>query len=183
MADQENTPIPACRQPHIIAYQRAYREKNKDKIKAQKKIYREINRDRILAEKREECKRNLAAYTLRSKKWREANRERRKEIANRWVRNHPEQGLKAAAIRRARKTGAGGKFTKEDIQEIIKMQRGKCAICRKKLKGKNHIDHIIPISKGGNSNRKNLQITHQKCNQLKGAKDPIDFMRERGMLL
>jgi len=35
----------------------------------------------------------------------------------------------------------------------------------------------------GHNDRKNLQITCEACNLSKGAKDPVDFMRERGMLL
>lgn len=31
-------------------------------------------------------------------------------------------------------------------------------------------DHIIPLSKGGKDNRSNKQLTHAKCNSLKGNK-------------
>ena len=32
-----------------------------------------------------------------------------------------------------------------------------------------HIDHIIPLARGGGSGPSNLQVTHAACNLLKGA--------------
>jgi 5-methylcytosine-specific restriction endonuclease McrA len=90
----------------------------------------------------------------------------------------------AEAHRRAIKHAATiGKITIEDIQEIYKLQKGRCAICGKKLGNRFHLDHIKPIARGGEHTRRNLQLTHPKCNQSKSARDPIDFMRERGLLL
>lgn len=44
-----------------------------------------------------------------------------------------------------------------------------CELCYKPIKkSEATVDHIIPKSKGGSWNLKNLQITHEKCNTLKG---------------
>lgn len=90
--------------------------------------------------------------------------------------------------RRVRKEAAGGTFTALDIQNIYRMQRGKCAYCRVELWGVFQIDHIDP--KGGNHPR-NLQLTCRKpsgmrprCNQVKSDRDPIEFVqKEFGLLL
>lgn len=65
---------------------------------------------------------------------------------------------------------------------IFKAYKNKCAICSivvKKFRAEikffkgdrlGHIDHIIPIARGGMSIVENLQLLCEHCNQKKGAK-------------
>lgn len=86
--------------------------------------------------------------------------------------------------RRAAKRGAPGKYTPEDIANIVKAQRNKCAYCRCSLaRAKRHIDHIVPLSRGGTNWPSNIQLTCDKCNLSKNSKHPVDFARERGLLV
>lgn len=67
---------------------------------------------------------------------------------------------------------------------LLNKQNGMCAYC--KCKGKNvvwHLDHIIPISKGGSNTINNVQILCMSCNLKKNDKDPIRFAQENGRLL
>lgn len=56
-------------------------------------------------------------------------------------------------------------------------ENGRCAICTTSLTGvidpyaKIHIDHIIPISRGGTSDPTNLQILCHNCNLSKGNRN------------
>ncbi len=85
--------------------------------------------------------------------------------------------------RRARKKGNGGVHTPMDIKFLFDTQKGKCVCCRKSIKNRYHIDHVIPIALGGGSEKENLQLLCQTCNTRKCAKHPIDFMQEQGYLL
>ena len=49
-----------------------------------------------------------------------------------------------------------------------------CQICKKKLDGKFHADHIMPYSKGGKTILKNAQALCQNCNLKKGSSNEIN---------
>jgi 5-methylcytosine-specific restriction endonuclease McrA len=85
--------------------------------------------------------------------------------------------------RRARRENAGGTHTKQDVAQLLELQKNKCAACKKALRGKHHVDHVVPIARGGGSGRDNLQLLCPKCNRAKCAKDPHEFMQEMGYLL
>jgi 5-methylcytosine-specific restriction endonuclease McrA len=69
------------------------------------------------------------------------------------------------------------------IPRIGNAQRWRCAICRCSIKGGYHLDHIMPIARGGKHEPRNLQLLCGPCNVRKSAKDPIDYMRQIGRLL
>ncbi len=59
-----------------------------------------------------------------------------------------------------------------------------CYWCGISLKNtKSHIDHYIPLSKGGLHTLSNLVVSCSKCNLEKSAKDPIEFAQSLGKLL
>lgn len=95
------------------------------------------------------------------------------------------QGNVIAHRRRAKKAGNGGNFTAAQIDDLYLIQKGLCAepSCRCRLRGKYHIDHIIPIDLGGTGWIANLQLLCPPCNQRKSNKDPITWAQENGRLL
>jgi len=60
-----------------------------------------------------------------------------------------------------------------DIDTLMKNQNNLCPLCNNEIftNDKTHIDHIVPISKGGNNKIENLQIVHEVCNLKKGNKN------------
>src|SRR5574343_49856 len=138
---------------YILERCRKYREENHKRELERKKKYREANNKIILE--------NL-------KKYREAN----PGYVSTYRRN-----------RYARKRNAIGSHTKNDILNLLVLQKSKCAICRCSIKTGYHVDHVVPLSKGGNNDKFNLQLLCPSCNCSKHAKDPVSFMQERGFLL
>jgi 5-methylcytosine-specific restriction endonuclease McrA len=65
-------------------------------------------------------------------------------------------------------------LTKDDIAFIFLIQNGKCPSCGKLLENY-HIDHIIPVSKGGGLTRTNVQLLCPYCNHSKHDKT-IDYL-------
>lgn len=94
------------------------------------------------------------------------------------------KGAAACARRRARKRQAGGSFTAEQIDELYKKQRGRCAWCHAKLTDKNMArDHRTALANGGSNEIGNIELTCTPCNLRKSAKDEIAWANERGCLL
>ena len=59
-----------------------------------------------------------------------------------------------------------------------------CPQCNTNLKNKKiHLDHYIPLSKGGEHTLSNLVISCPHCNLSKNAKDPYIFANSIGRLI
>lgn len=100
-----------------------------------------------------------------------------------WLRKHPEQAIRAAKYAKAhpelsrarqhrystRKAGAGGSYTQSELKALLELTGCLCAYCG--LRPYQHLDHIVPVSKGGSSNIKNLLPACGYCNRSKGDKD------------
>jgi 5-methylcytosine-specific restriction endonuclease McrA len=89
-----------------------------------------------------------------------------------WVKDHPEQARRlfrqGAQVRRARKLN---QFIEQvDPETVYEMHGGRCGICGEFIQGDFHVDHVIPLSKGGEHGYVNCQPAHPKCNLSKGAK-------------
>ncbi len=126
---------------------------------------------------------NKEKKKISSERWRRENREYAAKLSAEWFATHPGKRIEYKKNRRARKSGAEGKFTCEDISRIRKSQKDKCACCGIKMNGKGSVDHIVALSKGGTNWPSNIQLLCGPCNSSKHARDPIEFMQSRGFLL
>lgn len=131
------------------------------------------NRDRVLAAEKGYRSRpeTLAIYTARQRKWRKANPERVKRNIAAWNAANPERLATYPQTRRARKLDG---FI-EEVRSLVVLERddGVCGICGGDVDPFNfHVDHIIPLSLGGEHSYANVQTAHPLCNQTKGNRMP-----------
>jgi 5-methylcytosine-specific restriction endonuclease McrA len=161
---------------------RQYRKANKEKIYRLGRDWRLANIDHCRATDRKRRAKNRDEILVYQKEWHRKNPAKDREYKLRWLEKNPGADLAWRANRRARYKNAIGTHTKEEIQDIIRMQRGKCAICRIKMITP-CMDHIVPLAAGGTNFRGNLQAVCRSCNSRKHAKDPIEFARSLGNLL
>jgi 5-methylcytosine-specific restriction endonuclease McrA len=163
------------------AYQRAYQEKNADKLKAQHKDYREANADRIKAYKKAYYQEHFDEVNASNRAWNEANADRytaskkayHKANADTiiarvkaWSDANPDRSAaikgKEAAIRR------GGSVSDiYDLELCIPFYEEARRLSRE-TGVKHHVDHIIPIAKGGLHCQENLQVLTATENMSKG---------------
>lgn len=100
-------------------------------------------------------------YKNFGKKWRQKNRL--------WSRANNQK-------RRARERGAPGQHTKQDIQQIYNSQRGRCWYCQTEISLSDmHIDHRIPLARGGSNYPENLVATCPQCNLSKNSRLPHEW--------
>ena len=78
---------------------------------------------------------------------------------------------KIALVTRSKKHGVECNITVEEIRQLIYNFYGqKCKYCDKILNINTFVfDHIIPISKGGSSNKDNIQLICKTSNGMKGS--------------
>ena len=88
---------------------------------------------------------------------------------------------KWSSDRHARMLNAEGSFSADDVKHQIIAQTDKrgvlrCWWCEKAIKGDDyHVDHRIPLAKGGTNYPDNIVISHPKCNLSKGDKMPWEW--------
>lgn len=127
---------------------------------------------RWLAENAERCAANIAAWRERNrdhcKAYREANRERHLEASRRYKREHPDKTLDACHRHKARLKNAPA-VEKVSRLEIAERDGWICHICGKPVTKKNwSLDHLTPLSKGGEHTAKNIALAHRICNSRRG---------------
>lgn len=126
----------------------------------QDKAYREKNKERLAAQKHQQYLDDPERAKSRAKAWVEANRQR--------VSVHKKNY-------KARKRSAEGRYTVEDIALIRRSQRDRCLYCNCMLGGDEHIDHLIPLSRGGTNWPENLALSCGYCNMSKRDKTPDEY--------
>jgi 5-methylcytosine-specific restriction endonuclease McrA len=169
-----NAAYRATNKDKITAYQAQYCEAHREEARQRSMAYLNANRDAIYAKAR-------AEYDPATS-WEKLNPEKAKAYRKAYVASVRHKRAAYEQNRRAKKA-AGGELPVDIVQRLLELQKGKCACCTKPLKGLYHLDHIMPISRGGENTERNVQLLLPQCNLQKNAKDPIDFMQSRGFLL
>lgn len=143
------------------------------------------NRERASVRRRCRYVADAEIERARSVEWRRQNPGRGRAPQAKWERANPEACRIKCRNRRAKKRTSGGTHTPEQIKALAKRQKYRCAnpACRASIREKYHADHIIPLALGGSNSIKNIQLLCPPCNYRKGARHPVDFAQENGLLL
>jgi len=189
-----------------------YYAKNKDRMAEQKRAYYLANRKRFIARAKERYEADPQAVIDRAvawnrdhpeersvinRKWESANIEKRNKYCKdhrerypefhkkrlvEWRKSNPLLVRMYCANRRGRIEASGGEITPEQVEALYEKQSGKCAACKKDLNMQYQLDHVMPLSLGGEHKIENAQILCRKCNQMKHAMHPDDWAARIGKL-
>ena len=164
--------------------------KNKDNILAKNRLkrrpydpdkakkYRKNNPDRIKKLKRKCYLKNKDKVLESNKRWARENRKKvnecNRKYNKRYREKHPEKSRNYTRIRRARKKGAKGCFTHEQVKARFHYYGNRCYYCG--CDGKMTLDHRIPLSKGGTNWPANIVPACMSCNSSKRNKTEKEFL-------
>lgn len=169
------------------ASQRAWRKRNRDRLKE----YRAERADVIREQKRAAYWRDPESMRERSRAYAAKNRERlrdaqRERVADpeyrekmreaERVRGNTEAKVRARFSYKMRKLGAPLTADAAAIEAVVR--RDPCAYCGDPG---GTLDHIVPLSAGGDSDWTNLSGACARCNSSKGAKSLLQFLSDGGM--
>ena len=170
----------------------AWRAANPEKNKAQKVAWRTAKPEKAKATKAAWAAAHPEKAKARHAAWRAAHPEKAKarhaayyashkeEAKARdaaWRAAHPEEAASQSRRRRARKRQAEGTHTASDIKDQYTRQKGKCFWCGGRVGKQYHVDHVVPLSRGGGDGPDNLVIACAACNLQKGDKLPHEWAK------
>lgn len=162
------------------AYQQKNYQRNKDRVKANAKRWKQENPERVkeirqkylaehAKENREYQRRWAAEYRknnpLNHRRW-VASPEKLKQ----WRKANPEKYRNQKLRRRSREKGTGQFLvTSKDIKRLLTQP---CIYCGQPSQ---HIDHIIPVSRGGEHRVGNLAPACARCNLTKSDRYVMEW--------
>lgn len=160
----------------LIEKQKKYYQDNKEARTEQKKQYYLDNKESI----REYHRQYYMDNKQRSAEYRQKNKESIAKYKKQYRQDNPDDKRRSEARRRARKLQNGVEFYTE--QQVLDLYGTDCHICNEPIdlaaprsagvggweKGL-HVDHVIPISKGGPDTLDNVRPAHAQCNLKKSA--------------
>lgn len=153
-----------------------FRKNNPEKVREWDRRWRHDNPDKSNEIKRKWKRNNLEKDREISLRCRWENIDRSREYARQWHRDNPEKSRSSVRRRRAIRHNNGPVMTGLEQQKWEAAQPKVCNYCGRDCADNYHIDHIVPIAKGGLHQAHNLAIACPSCNQRKGAKDLEEFM-------
>jgi 5-methylcytosine-specific restriction endonuclease McrA len=98
----------------------------------------------------------------------------KKAMQRSWAERNPDRIREAASRRRATKRGAPAE--RIDLLAVAERDHWRCQICLRKLNPRlqwphpnsQSLDHVVPLSRGGEHTAANAQLAHLACNVGKG---------------
>ena len=118
-----------------------------------------------------------------SRLYREAHGDQCRQVINEWRQQNPEKCREYHRNGNRRRESRLAEVSYEPIDERLlwELNDRTCYLCGKYIEfGSHHVDHIVPLLKGGATAYENLAVTHPGCNLRKSHKlvtDPLADLR------
>lgn len=155
MADRENR----------LAYQKAKHDADPEAYRAAVHARRAANRE---------------LYRETHRQWCENNRERRRKSNRDYRANNAEKVTAADHAKRQRRRAADDRSPPSKA-ELLKRDGPACFYCGTPFTGPEdrHLDHVVPIAKGGGNDPRNCVLACASCNISKHARDLHEWLALR----
>lgn len=178
------------------AKRRDYYARNREAVLRRNSAWRAENRDAVCAEKRKYYQRvkDTPEYRAYVAQQQAVNADRKREYDKEYIkRNRPRIMARRhvwlnrnRALRRAilqkydtkRRTQEAAGASSRAVATWLSAQPKVCVYCGVDCADKFHVDHFMPLARGGKHEIANLRVACPTCNLRKNAKLPFDWLCE-----
>lgn len=162
----------ARRNPKSSEARRAYYAQHAEQIRAARRAYHAADPERARRQRHAAYLKDPEAEIRRARKWQQQHPERDLENERAWRAKNPERTReainKAWHRRRARLNGVpSDDWTRSDVWA---RDDGRCWLCGSLLEPSAwHVDHVVPLARGGSNRFENVRAACAVCNLRKGT--------------
>lgn len=167
-ADGTENRCKAC----AAAATREWTKNNKDHNRVTKFVYAQIHRHKIQVQKRKWGAEHPEQQKASQQSYVERNRDKVRLAKQRSYQTYITEQRHRSRIKGAKRRMLledKGSFSLDDWNALVALYNFRCAWCASSIR-KLTIDHIVPVSKGGDNYITNIQPLCKPCNSKKGAR-------------
>jgi 5-methylcytosine-specific restriction endonuclease McrA len=171
---------PVARAEKARASVARWQNMNPEKVRASSVRWHKANPEKVRVSTAERRKAHPEKHRASNAKWAKANPEKAKVGTAKWQKENPEKKAVWGSKRRAAKyanTPINELLTSSEWLAILAEAGGHCAYCGKEAKLT--LDHVIPLSKGGQHSAPNVVPACARCNSSKGSKTLEEWQAKR----
>lgn len=151
--------------------------RNPEKNREKSRIWARKNLNRSRKKARDWSIANPERVKKNYKKWKKSNPDRLKLIQARYEAKNPEAARERVRKRRALKKSSLGWLPPFPEGILFGQQAGLCLYCNADLEQSGwHMEHKIPLSRGGEHDWENVCLSCPSCNLTKNTKTSEEFM-------
>jgi 5-methylcytosine-specific restriction endonuclease McrA len=165
---------------HAIEYSKQWAIDNYEHVLAQHREWNKLNPEKKKQSNANWKANNRGVYLTSRQRRYEKDADNRRSKSKEWRDQHPEMVRIQWKTRQSRERASVGDHSPNDIRVLYEDQCGQCAYCGIRLFDSFHVDHVIPISKGGSNWPDNLALTCEYCNLSKKDKLLAEWQAIRG---
>lgn len=173
----------------VLTRKGLYRDGHRQEARDYSNAYNAVHKEEIALRRAAHYLEHAAELRARTAAWSGANAEyaatyrathteERRSSGRAYNEAHPEVRVRAKYLRRAREAGLV-EIEAIDLVAVAARDGWRCGLCGERVlpkargpEGKS-LDHIVPISRGGQHTMVNVQLAHFRCNAAKANRDRI----------
>jgi 5-methylcytosine-specific restriction endonuclease McrA len=167
----------AANRERTIALSASWRASNGERYATNQAAWYAANRERVAAQNAAWYAANRERAAATDAAYRAANPEREAARQAAWRKANPEKDQEKRSRRRARLLGADATLTAEQWHARLALWNYACAVCGSA--SDLHMDHIVPLSRGGAHTAENVWPLCARHNLSKGARDLLSWLSSR----
>lgn len=157
---------------------RKRRAKNPDRYRDQRKKRFEADPDKFRIQARQHRNKNPEKHKEYERRRYAKDKDSRKEVVRQWRKNNPGRVRELRLEYEERSKNARGHATATQINARIEYYGGMCAYCKETPF--EHLDHAVPLARGGTNWPANLYPACAECNTRKHTMSASEFRRRLG---